>query len=351
MPTPKYLFTTYTSAQDALNTIDTWLVNIMGYTRNLAPTADTVTYTGYKAHYQYSFVTGETIYLNFHTDTTNSILYLTTSRAYSSSLAWNAQAGSAMVLSGANIYGFVNIPTASSNNALYMFGDAKGNCQVFVQRGSDLAAGDLLQWGLLDKSGFGAWTGGCYFDSWQIPSTTLSITAQPPCIINSSAPRESPVGAIDITVDTITAWAGIKSFAGYADSSSQEPSAPIGTTSARWSAVIVGTALSYQSNLLQSIEQNSGIGNTVPSCNCDVVEIMPAGYVNMVTGKIVLGPNPTIYVRHESTQRLSPIGRIPFGYHCPIAGFYRHVAPGTQLVQDGRTFIMMGGIAAEMVSV
>jgi hypothetical protein len=55
--------------------------------------------------------------------------------------------GGATVLSNAIIYGKVNIPTTSTNNGLYLFGDAHGNCQVFVQRAADLAISDLLQWG------------------------------------------------------------------------------------------------------------------------------------------------------------------------------------------------------------
>ena len=350
MPTPKYMFTTYTSAQDALSKIDTWLVSTMGYTRNLPPTADTVTYTGYKAHYQYTFLTGETIYLNFHTDTSNNKLYITTSRSYSESSAWNNQVGTASRMSGSIIYGFVNIPTSSSNNALYLFGDAKGNCQVYIQRGSDLATGDMLQWGLLDKSGFGSWNGGCYFDSWQIAGLTLSKDNVSPMILNGTMSSNVPLGAIDITLDTITAWAGIKTFSGASSQYNYEPQTPLSTASDYYSSIIVGSMTSYP-NALVAAESTSVASYMIPSSKSNVTEDMPYGFVNMVTGKITLGPNPTIYARHEATHRLSPIGRVPFGYHCPIAGFYRHVAPGTQLVQDGRTFILMGNIAAEMVSV
>lgn len=350
MPTPRYLFTTYASAQDALITIDTWLVNTMGYTRNLAPTADTITYTGYKAHYQFTFVTGETIYLNFHTDTTNSTLYLTTSRAYASGAAWNAQTGTAKVLSGAVIYGWVNVPTSTSNNALYLFGDAKGNCQIFVQRGTNLAAGDLLHWGMLDKSGFGAWTGGCFFDSWRIATTTLSDASSSPQLVNTSRALKAPTGAVDVTCDTITDWGGLKSLSDSDANYDAEVSATIGTTSSAWSAVIVAASVGLY-DLGDIVTQCRHGAGYVPSAKTNVCDDLLNGYVNTMTGKISLLPNPTIYVRHESTQRLSPIGRMPFGYHCPIAGFYPHVAPGTQLVQGGRTFVMMGGIAAEMVSV
>ena len=350
MPAPKYLFTTYLSAYDALTSIDTWLVNTMGYTRNLAPTADTVTYTGYKAHYQFTFATGETIYLNFHTDTTNSKLYLTTSRAYASGTAWNAQTGTAKVLSGAVIYGWVNVPTSTSNNALYLFGDTKGNCQIFVQRGANLATSDLLQWGLLDKSGFGTWTGGCFFDSWQISTTTLSKTSTAPYILKTSYSGESPVSAIDITCDTITTWAGLKNIQDTSPSYGIEPSSTIGTTSTTWSSVIVAAATgAYGINTITTTDNPYAGG--VQSIKVNVCDAAVNGYVNMQTGNIVLGPNPTVYARHEATQRLSPIGRVSFGYQCPIAGFYSYVAPGTQLVQDGRTFILMGSIAAEMVSV
>ena len=341
MPSPKYQFTTYTSAQNALNTIDTWLVSVMGYTRNLAPTADSVTYTGYKAHYQFTFVTGETIYLNFHTDTTNSRLYLTTSRAYASASNWNAQTGTASVQSGAIIYGYLNIPTAATNNSMYLFGDTYGNCQVFVQEGADISVSDFMQWGMLNKTGFGTWQGGCYFDSWNISRTTLGFNNSGPSIINSSK-DSSKYGAVDITVDGITDWALIKSLAGCTSNNLLEPVYPLVSGSADYSHIIVGHGLSATCNLLTNY--NPGILSN------DVEDII-SGYVNQMTGKIVFGQPPTLFVRHEATKRISPIGRVPFGYHCPIAGAYQYVAPGTQLVQDGRTFILIGNIAAEMVSV
>ncbi|MCK9428379.1 MAG: hypothetical protein M0R17_00030 [Candidatus Omnitrophica bacterium] len=348
MPTPKYLFTTYTSAQDALNSIDTWLVNTMGYTRNLAPTADTVTYTGYKAHYQFTFITGEVIYLNFHTDTVNSKLYLTTSRAYSSSLEWNVQSGTPKVQSGAVIYGTIVIPTTTTNNSLYLFGDASGNCQVFVQRGNNISASDLMQWGVLNKSGFGVWTGGCYFDSWLLPSTILSSSNSGPCIINATN-QHSPYGAVDVSVDGLTDWGAIYILGGRGQQE-YEPDNPLRTTSTYYSSIVVGLNLTTNTNLLVS-DMTDGSTYYCPNQLCNVVEDFASGYVNNMTGRIVFGQNTTIYVRHEATQRISPIGCIPFGYHCPIAGAYQYVAPGTQLVQDDRTFIMIGNIAAEMVSV
>lgn len=348
MPIPKYLFTTYTSAQDALNIIDTWLVNTMGYTRNLAPIANTATYTGYKAHYQFTFLTGETIYLNFHTDTANSKLYLTTSRAYSSSLEWNVQIGTAKVLSGAIIYGTITIPTTTTNNSLYLFGDASGNCQVFVQRGVNISASDFMQWGMLNKSGFGVWPGGCYFDSWTLPNITLSPSNSGPCVINA-ARYHSPYGAVDISVDGLTDWGAIYMLGGRA-SYTNEPDNPLIASSNYYSSIAVGLVFATNTNLITT-DAYTGSNYYVPNQLCNVSEDFASGYVNNMTGRIVFGKNPTIYVRHEATQRISPIGRIPFGYHCPIAGAYQYVAPGTQLVQDGRTFIMIGNIAAEMVSV
>ena len=351
MPTPRYLFTTYASAQDALTSIDTWLVNTMGYTRNLAPTADSVTYTGYKAHYQFTFGSGETLYLNFHTDTTKSMLYLTTSRSYAAGTAWNAQTGTATVLSGSVIYGSAVIPTSSSNNSMYLFGDDKGNCQVFFQRGTTISISDYMHWGLLDKSGFGTWAGGCYFGALSLTSVTLSQTNVGPYIDLCTYSTHAPSSAIDITMDSITTWAALKSFATNSSYSS-EVSSTIGSSSSSWSAIIVGADVgsSYeQYNHFYTAEDGGSYCASHSLTN--TVETIIGGTVNSITGKIYMSKPATIYARHEATQRLSPIGRIPFGYHCPIAGYFQFVAPGTQLVQDGRTFIMIGNIAAEMVSV
>ena len=359
MPTPKYLLTTYTSANDALTTIDNWLVNVMGYYRNLPPTSDTVKYTGNKAHYQYTFQTGETIYLNFHTDTANSKLYLTCSSTYSSSLAWNAQTNTATVLSGGVVSASIVIPTTASNNALYLFGDNKGNFQVFVQRGSTISLSDFMQWGVLNKSGFGSWTGGQYFSAYSLATATLTAgtltySDPGPYLQRDSYSSHTPYGAIYVTVDGNSAWAAIKAFMA-GTSSNAEPSSTIGVTSGTWSSIIVGSCVcdSYeQRDTLPTAEEGSygGYGNPHYYIS-NTVEILASGYVHCITGKISLGPNQVIYARHESTQRVSPIGRVPFGYHCPIAGYYQYVAPGTQLVQDGRTFMFIGNIAAEMVSV
>ena len=249
------------------------------------------------------------------------------------------------------LYGWVNIPTSSSNNALYLFGDEKGNCQIFIQRGADLSIGDMLQWGILNKSDFGTWTGGCYFDSWQIQNLSLtSPSCTAPMILNGTLDSTPPVSAIDITVDSKTNWAAVSMFAGAGASYKYEPSATLDTSSNYYNSIIVGSFTSYQNSIV-CYERAGAMYTIVPSTKTNIVEDLPGGFVNMITGTIALKPNPTIYVRHEATQRLSPIGRMPFGYHCPIAGTFRHVAPGTQLVQDGRTFIMMGNIAAEMVSV
>ena len=353
MSTPRYLFTTYTSVTDALTTIDAWLVSTMGYTRNLGPTTDTVSFTGQKAHYQYTFLSGETICLNFHTDTVNNLLYLTCSTMYSVSLAWNAQTATATVLSGALIYSKIVVPVTTTNNALYLFGDASGNCQIFVQRGSTLAVSDLMHWGLLNKSGFGAWLGGQYFYARSLNSTTLSNSNVGAGLWIGSGSSSTPTGAIYISIDAKTNWAAIKSFSEGALGSS-EPSATIGKTSAYWSSIIVGSNFSsaYSPGEIPTYENDySELNYITPSVNAVIVEDLPGGYVNGISGKIHMSDPFTIYARHEAAQAISPIGRTPFGYHCPIAGYYQFVPSGTQFVQDGRTFMLIGNVAAEMVSV
>lgn len=346
MATTRYLISSYASAYDALTQIDAWLVGAMGYTRNLAPTSDTVTYTGYKAHYQYTFATGETIYLNFHTDTTNGAIYLNCSRSYSSSLAWNAQIGAAAMLSGAIGYAKVTVPVSASNNALYMFGDALGNCQVFFQRGNALDVSDLLQWGKLDKSGFGAWTGGCYFSGWNMASTTISASCSSPCLIYGSADSSVPHMFIDVTASEGTFWASVKSFNQNPSAISREPSSTIGTTSSTWTGMHASADVSGYDGYLIAGESFA----TPMSINTFTVQDDISGYLCNMTGRIHMY-SPILYIRREVSQKITAIGRIPFGYHCPVASYPQYVAPGTELVRDSRTFVLMGNIAAEKVSV
>ena len=349
-------YTTYGNVSDVLTALDTWLVNTMGYTRNCAPTADTTTYTGAKAHYQYTFQTGETIYLNFHTDTVNAKLYLTTSTAYSSSLGWNTQAGTAKVLSGGVIYGFVVLPAATvttpatSNNALYLFGDSKGNCQLFVQRGATLDIHDFMHWGLMDKSGFGTWAGGQYFGGWTMQRTDGTKFA--PTLDCASGTDENPCGAIYMTNDSITNWAAIKTFIQPDQYHVGEPSSTIGTTSSTWSSIIVGS--NTTSNSLgnwKCADKDSSLYNSFPSRVDITSEYFISGHVNAITGKIVPTAGPLYWVRHEATQRLSLIGRIPFGYQLPVSSIYKSIAPGTVFMYNGKKLVSMGNIAAEQVAV
>lgn len=56
---------TFTTAADLLSKIDAYLVNVVGYTRNQAPTVDNVYGTGSRAHYQRTNTDGRQIFINF----------------------------------------------------------------------------------------------------------------------------------------------------------------------------------------------------------------------------------------------------------------------------------------------
>lgn len=55
---------TFTTIPDLLNKIDAYLVNVVGYTRNMAPTVDNVFGTGSRAHYQRTNTDGRQIFVN-----------------------------------------------------------------------------------------------------------------------------------------------------------------------------------------------------------------------------------------------------------------------------------------------
>jgi hypothetical protein len=99
---------TFTSILDLMQQLDTWLVNVAGYTRNMAPGAsDSVFGTGYRAHYQFTRTTamtpGDTRQLFFNlkglTAMLNSGTYVSDgltanlSDGYSAAQQWHNQPG------------------------------------------------------------------------------------------------------------------------------------------------------------------------------------------------------------------------------------------------------------------
>jgi hypothetical protein len=92
---------TFTTAADLLAKMDAFLVNIAGYTRNMAPTVDNTFGTGSRAHYQRTHADGRTIFINLKSLSAmlNSTTYVpdgisaNISDGYSAAVQWHLQPG------------------------------------------------------------------------------------------------------------------------------------------------------------------------------------------------------------------------------------------------------------------
>jgi hypothetical protein len=355
--------TTYTTGLDILTQIDTWLVNTMNYTRNLTPTSDAVTVTGYKSHYQYTFPSGETGYLTFKTDTAANKIYVNSSNGYASTSAWNNQPEQTRSVSGSSITPSISfVPSASK--MLYMFGDLKGNIQIFVQKGTRFDSTSLIQFGVLDKTGFGQWTGGVYISCFDLgtESNEVTITNASPTLIanadNTYGATYRPRMLVDIVYKGKKIWAGVYRHNIGSQSSGEYPTiASISASSSYYNnntelILFPDVCVNYSStgSSLPSYRLTSYNYTDHPNRNSFTSMQDMSGYVCSMTGRIFMY-SPIIHIRHESTGRISVIGRMPFGFHCPVASVSSldAITPGTEIVQNGRTFVLMGNIAAEKV--
>lgn len=358
-----WLKTTYNTDLDLLTTIDTWLVNTMNYTRNMAPTSDTVTVTGYKSHYQYTFPTGEIGCLTFKSDTSAKKIYANSSKSFNGTSAWNNQPNQTRSMNGTTISPKITY-VENSNKMVYLFGDLKGNIQIFVQKGTKFDSTSLIQFGVLDKTGFGNWTGGVYISCFDLgyntPTTPANETtvaiASPMMIANIGETNQNYPARmfVDVTYNAESVWAGMYQH-NFGSQTAETPpvSAMGGYASTVTKLILFPDVVVGDSNSSAQVIGNNYYDYVYlshPNRNSFTNMQDLSGYVCSITGRIFMY-SPMIHIRHESTGRISLIGRMPFGFHCPVASVSSldAIAAGTEIVQNGRTFVLMGNIAAEKV--
>jgi hypothetical protein len=358
-----WLKTTYNTDLDLLTTIDTWLVNTMNYTRNMAPTSDTVSVTGYKSHYQYTFPTGEVGCLTFKSDTSGKKIYVNSSKSFNGTSAWNNQPDQTRSWNNTTISPKITYVEGTSK-MVYLFGDLKGNIQIFVQKGTKFDSTSLIQFGVLDKTGFGSWVGGLYvscydlgYDTPTTPANETTVTIASPVMVANTGETDynyPPRMFVDVTYNTESVWAGMYQH----NYGSQSYEMPLVSTLGSYASTVTKLILfpdvcvgdSNYSSQIQGRNFYDYTYTSFPNRNSFTSMQDLSGYVCSITGRIFMY-SPMIHIRHESTGRISLIGRMPFGFHCPVASVSSldAIMPGTEIVQNGRTFVLMGNIAAEKV--
>lgn len=193
--TARYSFGTYSSPIALLEVVDAFLVNTLGWTRNMGPTAVSGK-SGRRAHYQRTITkngVSRTLYWNFwaagasevqgsfaneiNAGTNKIGLYAYGSTGYDNALAWDRQPGYPVSAStGYGLFSYAVLPLApASDTDYYLFGDSFGDAYFLLESEPDTNVCASLYAGVLDKGIAGAYDGGEFYGGSVIPQAQTVV--------------------------------------------------------------------------------------------------------------------------------------------------------------------------------
>jgi len=330
-----YEFGTFTSPIDLLGKIDLYLVNVLGWTRNMAPTIIGGE-SGYRAHYQRTITklgVARTLFLNFYAsgsaaDTphpgipSNYLskyygLYIYGSTGFDNGQLWHAQPGySASAITGGVTTARIRMhATVNTTPSYSFFGSAEGDFFGFVGALNTSPSGGrptIICAGVMDKSTCGPYTGGEFFgtalatfDSRNYWNDESYIESLFPFYtnVNSYAYRTPVFGGFFVraTVDGTENWVSICSTL-------IEGTAPDNNFKTQFIGLgnVWGSVAAWG-----SAEENSSL--SIPCL--DPYD----DYVSQVTGVIRHGKLQCCVVV-PSTQKHALLGDLPLAYMCRTSG-------------------------------
>ena len=231
----RYTSGTYSTPLTLLTALDTYLVSTLGWTQNMAPTLIAGKSISYRAHYQKNITkNGETVtvYWNmatqgnaseniftttsWQTSSTNTIgLYGYCSTGYNAGSAWDGQAGLALALTSLKgMISCVNCPASGSGYAYNFYGNQFGDFYLTTQYTIPSNFRQYMTCGLLEKAGYGVWSGGTYYGASLNVSDAASLgifggqqtsyESIPGLATSNSA--HCPTLMVYGTVDGVTGW-------------------------------------------------------------------------------------------------------------------------------------------------
>lgn len=345
---------TFTTAADLLSKIDLFLVNIAGYTRNMAPTVDNTYGTGSRAHYQRTNTDGRQIFVNLKSLSAmlNSGTYIpdgisaNISDGYSAAVQWHLQPGGP-VMKGAGLSGnaaFVSsrILSADVTAKPYDFYTDGYNCVLLYATGtitSNWSTATYYQrhgliFGFLEDTGCGtgfAATGGTAGTFIYGKPTTAYSSNNNGMLTN----QDLHLGFVQDFTQTNAVRAGflarVKSgtFDGYASGMTNYNSTTASTAAGRTTALAKaqsdyrGWVTDYMAN--PDIAVGGGLSSTdYGNVTLDINTWPFNGFFptqwtshnaqfSPITGKFFCY-QPCWFCRDETTLRWFPIGRFPLVY-------------------------------------
>lgn len=229
---------TYANPIALLGIIDTFLVDVLGWTRNMGPTA-VAGKSGRRAHYQRTITkhgVSHTLYWNFWASGAAEIqgssssemsnaakfvgLYAYGSTGYDAGLAWDRQPGYPVSTStGYGLFSYMMLPLAPGSPLdYYLFGDAYGDAYFLAESafGTDVCAS--LYAGVLNKEVAGSYDGGAFFGGSVIPQSQAVVAGATVSQCAWEAPLASGLDSgyynttmfVWASVDGITGWVSIQ---------------------------------------------------------------------------------------------------------------------------------------------
>ena len=317
----RYASGTYSTPLTLLTAMDTYLVSVLGWTQNMAPTLIAGKTVSYRAHYQKSITkNGETttVYWNMATQgnsteniftttawiapSANSIgMYGYCSTGYNAGSNWDAQAGIALTLTNLRgIVSFVNIPAAGSGLAYNFYGNQYGDFYITTQYNPASNMRQFMTCGILEKAGYGTWAGGTFYGaSLSLIEYSTSISnfggqqVVNECIPGLHYASNGSACMIYGTVDGVTGWITI-------------PIQP--------SHIVVGGYANYTTN---RVGRSNLVGSPIDPNNLPQSGAMEGvfgaygieGSIASPSG-IIYGQDIEFYVLRAS-GRVSPLGLLP----------------------------------------
>lgn len=351
---------TFTTSLDLLNKMDLFLVNVAGYTRNMAPTVDNTFGTGSRAHYQRTITDGRSIYVNLKqlSAMLSSNTYIpdgisaNLSDGYSAAVQWHLQPGGPVMkgsgLSGKASFVSTRADMTTTTKPYDFYTDGNGTVVFSFACTADGTTSNwstalyhyrqLLTFGFLEDTGCGTGfsstggTAGSFI--YGKPSAGYTYIANglhggQDCYLGSVA------GYIGSYLFRSGFHARIKSGSfdgwsmGWSGSSSDTDSVDAGRKNILGKAYsdYSGWVLDYLAQPDIMVQLNIASNSNFPGIIGYNINAGDTGFFptqlnslnmnfNTATGKFFCY-QPTWYCRDETTLRWFPIGRFPLVYQCP----------------------------------
>lgn len=329
----RYASGTYSTPLTLLTALDTYLVSVLGWTQNMAPTLIVGKTASYRAHYQRDITkNGETttVYWNMATQGVNTDNIFTTaawlapsnttvglygycSTGYNAGSNWDVQAGIALALT--NLRGLVscvNTPTTGSGFAYNFYGNEHGEFYLTTQYNIASNTRQYMTCGVLEKSGYGTWAGGTFYGA------SLNVVDHPSSTTNTFGGQQTTYEAIPGVLNATANGASLMVY-GTVDGVTGWITMPIAPAN-----MVVGGTANFTT---VRVGKSNLAGGQISPYTLPMTTVSGAvgiyGYEGSIASPsgVIFGQEIEFYVLRAS-GRISPIGRLPLIKLCQAVMTY-----------------------------